>query len=109
MVREAAHPHRNQPDERRAVNDHLLKYQWPGFVTGKLSDIAGLAVIAILLAMLVRPASAVALTAAGFIALKAVPGVNVLAAPLLRGVTIADRSDLLASCEEVRTRRARIR
>jgi hypothetical protein len=79
-----------------AVNDHLLKHQWPGFVTGKLSDIAGLAVIVILLTILVRPAPAVALTAAGFIALKAVPDVNVLAAPLLGGVTIADRSDLIA-------------
>jgi hypothetical protein len=25
-----------------AVNDHYLKYQFPGFITGKLSDFAGL-------------------------------------------------------------------
>ena len=75
-----------------AVNDHVLKHQWLGFVTGKLSDIAGLAVIAILLTILVRPAPAIALTAAGFIALKAVPGVNVFAALVLGGVTLADRS-----------------
>lgn len=26
------------------INDHLLKHTWPGFVTGKLSDVAGLVV-----------------------------------------------------------------
>ena len=30
------------------VNDHILKSAWPGFVTGKLSDIAGLAFFPIL-------------------------------------------------------------
>ncbi|SEG77110.1 hypothetical protein SAMN05444920_104449 [Nonomuraea solani] len=34
------------------VNDHLLKQAWPGFVTGKLSDVAGLVVAPALLAML---------------------------------------------------------
>lgn len=33
-----------------AVNDHLLKYAWPGPVTGKLSDLAGLLVAPALLA-----------------------------------------------------------
>lgn len=31
------------------LNDHLLKAAWPGFVTGKLSDLAGLAFFPILL------------------------------------------------------------
>ncbi|MGI5285071.1 hypothetical protein ACQEVF_17285 [Nonomuraea polychroma] len=34
------------------VNDHLLKQAWPGFVTGKLSDVAGLLVAPALLALL---------------------------------------------------------
>ncbi|WP_344476788.1 hypothetical protein [Nonomuraea monospora] len=34
------------------VNDHLLKQSWPGFVTGKLSDVAGLVVAPALLALL---------------------------------------------------------
>ncbi|WP_020542377.1 hypothetical protein [Nonomuraea coxensis] len=34
------------------VNDHLLKHAWPGFVTGKLSDVAGLLVGPPLLALL---------------------------------------------------------
>jgi hypothetical protein len=36
------------------VNDHLLKQAWPGFVTGKLSDVAGLVVAPALLALLLR-------------------------------------------------------
>ncbi|TDD24178.1 hypothetical protein [Nonomuraea diastatica] len=34
------------------VNDHLLKQAWPGFVTGKVSDVAGLLVAPALLALL---------------------------------------------------------
>ncbi|MFG1708461.1 hypothetical protein ACFLIM_35200 [Nonomuraea sp. M3C6] len=34
------------------INDHLLKQAWPGFVTGKLSDVAGLVVAPALLALL---------------------------------------------------------
>ncbi|MCF6467576.1 hypothetical protein FAF44_03995 [Nonomuraea sp. MG754425] len=34
------------------VNDHLLKQSWPGFVTGKLSDVAGLVVAPALVALL---------------------------------------------------------
>ncbi|MFG2071813.1 hypothetical protein [Nonomuraea maritima] len=33
------------------VNDHLLKQSWPGFFTGKLSDVAGLLVAPALLAL----------------------------------------------------------
>ncbi|MFC4111623.1 hypothetical protein [Nonomuraea zeae] len=36
------------------LNDHLLKQVWPGFVTGKLSDVAGLVVAPALLALLFR-------------------------------------------------------
>lgn len=32
-----------------AVNDHVLKAQWPGVVTGKLSDVAGLFVFPLVL------------------------------------------------------------
>lgn len=56
-----------------AVNDHVLKQVWPGVVTGKLSDVAGLVVAPPLLALglaLVRvpraTAVAVAATGAGF-------------------------------------------
>ena len=35
------------------VNDHLLKYAYPGWVTGKLSDVAGLVLAPALLASLV--------------------------------------------------------
>ena len=34
------------------LNDHLLKQAWPGFVTGKLSDVAGLIVAPPLVALL---------------------------------------------------------
>ncbi|NUP79632.1 MAG: hypothetical protein HOV96_19010, partial [Nonomuraea sp.] len=34
------------------LNDHLLKQVWPGFVTGKLSDVAGLVVAPALVALL---------------------------------------------------------
>ncbi|MFD1934816.1 hypothetical protein ACFSKW_25400 [Nonomuraea mangrovi] len=36
------------------VNDHLLKQAWPGFLTGKLSDVAGLVVAPPLLALVLR-------------------------------------------------------
>ncbi|MEU6713832.1 hypothetical protein ABZ897_20355 [Nonomuraea sp. NPDC046802] len=34
------------------INDHLLKQSWPGLITGKLSDVAGLVVAPALLALL---------------------------------------------------------
>ncbi|MFG1947351.1 hypothetical protein [Nonomuraea sp. NPDC048826] len=34
------------------LNDHILKHAWPGFVTGKLSDVAGLVVAPPLVALL---------------------------------------------------------
>src|SRR3712207_2662164 len=55
------------------VNDHVLKDAWPGWVTGKLSDVAGLVVAPLLLAVvltLLRAPQAVpvalAATGAGF-------------------------------------------
>jgi hypothetical protein len=36
------------------VNDHFLKRAYPGFVTGKLSDVAGMIFFPLLLAVLVR-------------------------------------------------------
>lgn len=62
-------------------NDHIFKHQWPGAVTGKASDVAGLVLFPPLLALglaLVAPrlaerhivTSAVLITAAGFIVVK---------------------------------------
>lgn len=45
------------------VNDHVLKHACPGFVTGKLSDVAGMIFFPLLLASF-RPRSHVALVAA---------------------------------------------
>ncbi|GAB1818627.1 hypothetical protein HerbRD11066_17910 [Herbidospora sp. RD11066] len=54
------------------VNDHLLKYTWPGFVTGKLSDVAGLIVLPPLLGLVIgRPLPAIAITGIGFTLVKA--------------------------------------
>ena len=60
-----------------ALNDHVLKDRWPGFVTGKLSDLAGLYCFPILLAAVLshvrvrRPGSvAFAATAAAFVLIK---------------------------------------
>jgi hypothetical protein len=36
------------------ANDHALKRQWPGLVTGKLSDVAGLIVLPVLLVALLE-------------------------------------------------------
>ena len=36
------------------VNDHVLKQAWPGFVTGKLSDIAGMIFFPLLVTELTR-------------------------------------------------------
>ncbi len=78
-------------------NDRVLKAAWPGFVTGKLSDVAGVAIIAVLLTALTgRARLAFAASAVGFGVLKTVPAVAVLSAPLLGGVTRTDPSDLLA-------------
>jgi hypothetical protein len=42
------------------ANDHVLKDRWPGMVTGKLSDVAGLVFFPLLLLSLVEVAQALA-------------------------------------------------
>ncbi len=80
-----------------ALNDHVLKEAWPGWVTGKLSDLAGLVVVATLTSVLVGARWGTVSAGLGFIALKTIPGVAELAAPLLGGgVTLRDASDLIA-------------
>jgi hypothetical protein len=79
------------------LNDRVLKAAWPGFVTGKLSDVAGVVMVAVgLTAMLRRAGAAFSLTIVGFTLLKTVPAVAVLAAPVLGGVTLTDPTDLAA-------------
>lgn len=83
------------------VNDHLLKDLWPGPVTGKLSDAAGLVLAPPLLALLVRrPAVALWSVGVGFFLVKAFPyGAELASAAwsLAHGPSIvrADPTDLL--------------
>ncbi len=80
-----------------ALNDHVLKAAWPGWVTGKLSDLAGVLVVATLLAVLTGPTRGVLLAAAGFAALKTIPGVAEAASPVLGGgLVLRDPTDLIA-------------
>ena len=56
------------------LNDHLFKYQWPGAVTGKLSDFAGMIFFPLIVEYIVRSRrTAVALTGAVFFLVKATP------------------------------------
>jgi len=53
------------------LNDHLLKGLFPGMVTGKLSDFAGLVFFPLVLEFILRSRPlAVAVTAVGFIVVK---------------------------------------
>jgi hypothetical protein len=80
-----------------AVNDHIAKQRWPGIITGKLSDFAGVILVAVVLMVVTRRAAVTGwLTAIGFLALKTMPAIAVLAAPVLGGVTNTDRTDLIA-------------
>ena len=80
-----------------AVNDQVLKRTVPSWWTGKLSDAAGVFLLAVVLGLVLgRPRLGVAAAAVGFAALKVVPGVAELAAPLLGGVTRRDPTDLVA-------------
>ncbi len=85
-----------------ALNDHVLKTRGPNLITGKLSDVAGLFVVAVLIAVLAgaqgqrRSMLAVATAGLGFVGLKLLPGVALAAAPVLGGVTSTDPSDLVA-------------
>ena len=69
------------------TNDHLLKWAFPGLVTGKISDFAGPVMVAIAASVVVGRRIGFALTALGFVALKTVPGVAEAAA---RGWLVRD-------------------
>ncbi len=79
-----------------ALNDHVFKAVWPGWATGKLSDLAGVVVVGTLAAVLFGATPGVVLAGLAFGALKTVPGVAEFVAPVLGGVTLRDASDLLA-------------
>lgn len=89
------------------LNDHVLKQAWPGWVTGKLSDVAGLVIAplllaAVLAALRVRSPLPVAMvtTGAGFVVVKAsAEGAALVSALWSIGfptVMRADATDLLA-------------
>ncbi|CAG7571988.1 hypothetical protein FB554_0164 [Barrientosiimonas humi] len=80
-----------------AVNDQLLKTYVGGPVVGKLSDVAGVVLLAWSLGVVTRrPAASSVVVALAFAALKTVPGVAELAAPVLGGATLRDPTDLVA-------------
>lgn len=54
-----------------ALNDHVLKAAFPGLITGKLSDFAGLVFFPMVLEFALRDRRlSVAVTCAGFVAVK---------------------------------------
>jgi hypothetical protein len=56
------------------ANDHPLKGRWPGWLTGKLSNLAGVFLPTVVLGVLGgRPASPEVLEAARFVAVKRAP------------------------------------
>lgn len=80
-----------------ALNDHVLKAAWPGPVTGKLSDVAGLVVVGTMASVLLGRSWGVVPAGVAFAALKTVPGVAEAAAPVFGGgVTLRDATDLFA-------------
>jgi hypothetical protein len=91
-----------------ALNDHVLKQAWPGFVTGKLSDVAGLVVAPLVLAVPLAAlgvrrcdVTAVLLTGAGFVAVKTTEAGAALASDTWTAVAgtsyiRSDPTDLLA-------------
>ncbi|WP_198169090.1 hypothetical protein [Herbidospora daliensis] len=84
------------------VNDHVLKHAWPGFVTGKLSDVAGLVLFPALLDLLVgRAKISIAVTGVGFTLVKTTATGAWLASEAWTAVwgpsrVLADPTDLLA-------------
>ncbi|WP_066935324.1 hypothetical protein [Microtetraspora fusca] len=84
------------------LNDHVLKGLWPGPVTGKLSDVAGLVVAPPLAALLLRcPApAAIALTGTLFTLVKATAAgaeaASWLWSLLIPSRVVADPTDLIA-------------
>ncbi|HWO65502.1 MAG TPA: hypothetical protein VNO31_36255, partial [Umezawaea sp.] len=90
------------------LNDHVFKQAWPGLVTGKLSDVAGLVVappvlgllLGLFLAERIGAAAAVLLTGVGFALVKLIPaGAEVASAAwsVVNGpsVVLADPTDLV--------------
>ncbi len=100
------------------LNDHLLKAHFPGVVTGKLSDLAGLTFFPVFLHTLLRVAwkaagrwslwACVGATVLGFALVKTVPAATIFAEGILevfqsplrgRGVSVrivTDPTDLVA-------------
>ncbi|MFD8532449.1 hypothetical protein ACFV0L_34050 [Streptosporangium canum] len=84
------------------INDHVLKALWPGLVTGKLSDVAGLLVAPPLLALVRVPAlGATIATGTGFVLVKTTATGAALASQawtLFAGPSrvLADPTDLVA-------------
>ncbi|RCG32615.1 hypothetical protein DQ384_03735 [Sphaerisporangium album] len=84
------------------VNDHLFKPMWPGVVTGKLSDVAGLIAAPPLLNLLIRlPRTSILVTGAAFTLVKTTVTSAALASQawtLAWGPSqvLADPTDLLA-------------
>jgi hypothetical protein len=68
------------------VNDHLLKDAYPGWLTGKLSDLAGLVFFPLLVALVVPMRVAVAATGVGFAAIKLWEPANALGEVVLGAV-----------------------
>ncbi|WP_410596814.1 hypothetical protein [Amycolatopsis sp. lyj-23] len=107
FLRWAAHPLTAGGTALLLLNDHVFKPAWPGLVTGKLSDVAGLVVAPPLLGLLlglflaarVAAVAAVLVTGAGFAVVKlgaagAVSAVwSVVNGP---SVVLADPTDLVA-------------
>jgi hypothetical protein len=79
-----------------AINDHLLKDLYPGWWTGKLSDIAGVAIVGTVTSIFAGRGKGLVLTGIGFLILKTFPGAAEIARPFLGGVTSRDASDLVA-------------
>lgn len=79
------------------LNDRVLKGNGPAWLTGKLSDFAGVFLVAMIVGIVTaRPDLAIATTGVGFSMIKVSYGAAQLAAPVLGGVTRQDRSDLIA-------------
>lgn len=96
-LRLLAHPLTTGAFAVLAVNDHFLKARYPGVLTGKLSDVAGLFGVTVVLgALTTRPRIAAAVVSAAFLCLKVIPGVAELAVPLLGGAGLRDTTDLIA-------------
>ncbi len=109
LLRWLAHPLTVGATAVLLLNDHVLKQAWPGLVTGKLSDVAGLVaappvlglLLGLVLADRVGAAAAVLSTGAGFAVVKLTAvGAEVASAAwsAVNGpsVVLADPSDLVA-------------